>query len=451
MKRTITLALLFTVGCFACQPTPDKDIIVNKGERHLEESIAGTPAPIMKATELTRWTESYEIPDLSVRIDAEIELPDAAQYPVFLLREGAFTVDRVNQVVDGFTQGATGMCETTESLEELQAKWLALHEWSEYTKARDNGDRDNTIPDENHDWLAEGLAELEEKMRNAQPAAFAPVGPLQSHVARYSYAMPNDAGVHVDTCSWSMYISREKNTAVQAESDIFYGGALPGEEGNAKIEGIAVREEDARAQVTDLLAALGIDNMGIAAVEKARLVQYNTIVLSKGYQFVLTRNDGGGLAVDIDRGNYHGIIYFPQENYDEFPEGGVMEVIYMERITVYVDETGVREFTWQFPLTPAEVLNENASLLPFEEIQERIRQSIRLGYGNSTDWRPEGRSYTAGIDRIVLSYLMTPAKNQPDCRLFQPVWLVFYSYDDWVREEAMFALNAIDGSVIHMP
>lgn len=211
-----------------------------------------------------------------------------------------------------------------------------------------------------------------------------------------------------------------------------------------------MQEADARAQVLQLLDALGIDNMGIAYVEKARIIQANPPyeIYSVGYQYVLTRNDGGGMAIDLEGRDYLGLVDFTWDSLAAFSERWDME-----RMTVYVDETGICELEWQYPLSVAEALNENVSLLPFEEMQEKIRQAIKVGYRHAYDWLPEGANLTLHIEKIVLSHLLVPAKDQPGYQLFAPAWLIFYSYehdDGWWREEdCMFALNAIDGSIIY--
>ena len=292
-------------------------------------------------------------------------------------------------------------------------------------------------------------------MRHAEPEALGPVEALQGSSGKYSYALPDGSRVHTSTSAAAIYINRDKNATLQPESWVIYGGAIPFEEGGP-IEGITVQEADARAQIFDMLEAMGIDYMGIATVERARLAQYDTTVISKGYEFVLTRIDGGSVALDLDYGDYDGLVQFAWESYEAYSEKWEME-----RMSVYVDETGIRAFAWKHPLSVTGELNQNVPLMPFEEMQERIKQTIKVGLDrsgardlNNPDW-----TFTFTVDRIVLSHLMVPAKNQSGYQLYQPAWLIFHTFSaechaglyigQGYTDEGMFALNAIDGSIIY--
>ena len=127
MKRisAMGITLLLLLYSFACQPTPEKDIVVNKNEGYLENVIAAPPAPTMKATELTHWTESYTLSFLTVNIDADIVLPDTPQYPIFRFKKSSFDIVRINRMVDSLAAGATGMRESFLAIEEWQELWLA--------------------------------------------------------------------------------------------------------------------------------------------------------------------------------------------------------------------------------------------------------------------------------------------------------------------------------------
>lgn len=196
MKRILIIAFipLLILSTLACQPTPAEEIVVNKGDGVLEEAIASTPAPTMKATEITQWTETYALTNLTVHIDAEIALPDLTQYPVYMLEKSSFTVARINQAVDFFTKGATGMRETSDTLEELQELWLAAKRGC----YAGDGMSDEWLPYEGQE---EEIARLEAEMQTVQAEAFVPLAPLQKAKAQYSYALSNGDRVHMESHS----------------------------------------------------------------------------------------------------------------------------------------------------------------------------------------------------------------------------------------------------------
>ena len=60
----------------------------------------------------------------------------------------------------------------------------------------------------------------------------------------------------------------------------------------------------------EFLSEMGIDNMGIAATEKARIINDNTFeTVSEGWQIVLARNDGNSVPIQTNLENTFGLLY----------------------------------------------------------------------------------------------------------------------------------------------
>ena len=117
MKR-ICAALL--TGLFllltACQPTPEEDIVVNRGDGALEAAIAATAVPseqpLLPVDEVGQrvehWTDELTIRGLTCTIDADIVLPDKKIFPVYRVRQRALDAKTAAQVLDYFLANATG-------------------------------------------------------------------------------------------------------------------------------------------------------------------------------------------------------------------------------------------------------------------------------------------------------------------------------------------------------
>ena len=86
MRRNQLFSLLaaLTLLLSACQPTPEEDIIVNKGDGALEAAIAATAVPseqpLLPVDEVgervEHWTDELHIRGLTCTIDADIVLPE---------------------------------------------------------------------------------------------------------------------------------------------------------------------------------------------------------------------------------------------------------------------------------------------------------------------------------------------------------------------------------------
>ena len=100
-SRRIAIAL-FALLLTACQPTPEADVVVNKTEGKLEELLVATPeaspAPEVK---LKAWVNAPESVredlnghvyggELTVHIDAAVEVPEVSRVPVYTVRFRTF-------------------------------------------------------------------------------------------------------------------------------------------------------------------------------------------------------------------------------------------------------------------------------------------------------------------------------------------------------------------------
>jgi hypothetical protein len=102
-------------------------------------------------------------------------------------------------------------------------------------------------------------------------------------------------------------------------------------------------------------------------------------------------------------------------------------------------------------------MNANAPLLAFDDIKEKIRQSVKYGYVKRHGDGPAFVDQYLTVNKIVLSDVLVPVRDQLDYQMLVPAWLVYYDvsrivdgkpYPDW--NTSVFALNAVDGSVIDL-
>ena len=133
-----------------------------------------------------------------------------------------------------------------------------------------------------------------------------------------------------------------------------------------------------------------------------------------------------------------------------------------EYIMGAVNDDGIRKLQWRSPLTVTEVVTENATLLPFSEIEAIAKQQInRLLSYRGYRGEETGTLEVAGV-RLGLLYIME--QNVLEGGLLVPVWYFLQADEPNERQKALWpneidncsydtlnplvVINAIDGTVI---
>ncbi len=459
MNRNIGLIalLLFLLLLSACQATPDKEVVINKNDGKLEEVISSKAVDseqtiIANQSEdesadksepgvlSERWSQTYNIQGLDCVIDADIILPDKKEFPVYKINQREFDENTMQKVLQYFIKDATGMREMSPTKEEMEMELiLAKRGW--YTEV------DGVVTWEPYEGQQEDIARLEGQIKNTGEEVFFPVTDDIVLPKADTYAMPDGSRVHVRAETDSIYIEPLKFGIVQPESWVIAGDAYPGEPKGTTLDNVKISQQEAYEIVNSFLDEAGIENMGIAEAEKARLLldmTYKTV--SEGWEITLARNDGGNVPIYIDN-QPSGILYQRAEEY--------VQRWYPEVIKIYVDETGVKTFVWKYPVEVMEVLNQNVLVLNFEEIKERVLEYIKFGFSFVKEMVKEDGGELIDqkieVNKIVLTNVMIPIKDETDYQMLAPAWIIFYSQKRGVTTVSSFiAVNAIDGSSIDL-
>ncbi len=246
------------------------------------------------------------------------------------------------------------------------------------------------------------------------------------------------------------------NTVMQEESIVIEGDAIPGEASNSTIE-VNISEKEALDAAQKMLKEMKLDDFKLTSSKKARIVKenFNYDILSNGWQFNFNRSDAGYYPVDY----YYGVegLFLGFYNEEEYSESWLEE-----RMTIYVDETGVAYFSWNYPLEVAGTINENVQLMPFDKLQDSIKNAMKFSYAKTEDGFleiPESRptnEIVINIYKMVLTTSVQPIKNDTVARMTVPVWVLYYEHEGFdiygrpPGREFYFAVNAIDGSPIDL-
>jgi len=418
-KIVIMLLLINSAVLGACQPTPTREAVVNAG--HLEEAIARSSASVAACDAPQSWRETLDMKGDShaqIEIDASISVPDVTAFPVYKVKKADFDTTQAKALVDDFTHGKEVIKDKARTKAELE---------EELVMAKKQNDEDS-------------IAQLEEMIKTAPETVPDEVITDWNPVNKPSGCFADENGKSARISVMPDCFSYAKGTVIPESLLLSIGLDDPDEmQGKIEMGEVSISKEDAVAAAQSQLHGLGIDYMTASRLEKAFcsesladiFIDSDNKPLSKGYLIKFVRNINGISGIINE-----GIIL---SVYDDFE---YRAPLCAEAIQVYVNEAGqMQSFLWEYPLTVEEKVTENADLMPFEEMKQRIRDM--LTFINS--YNKEQIEVTS----IELHMTIVDVKDNDVEAMYVPAWFINYKviFDD-SSQDNRFALNAIDGGRI---
>ena len=193
----------------------------------------------------------------------------------------------------------------------------------------------------------------------------------------------------------------------------------------------------------EIISGLGITHLKLVHTQK-----YVTPDAPEacGYELVYARESGGIPLYQLEGASWHGDEQQPQYS----------PPFVAETLTANVSKNGLH-FFWHGCANVVETVNKNVELLPFETIQQRLKDQIF--YKNS--FKKEGlyRAFTVTVTSAELRMSYIGVKDNPDQALMIPVWLFesrigYYQTTTETQfnyKDNTYMLSAIDGGVIEYP
>lgn len=455
------LALLCACAVAAgCQPTPEEEVVANRLDGTLEQAITGTPAPEGEYAAPERWEETLELRGWTVRFDVPVEVPEADRRPVLTLENASFDAARCVELTELFFGGPVEMRESQysydEILEDLQYAQRGYLQFDDLTGEISYGPYEGQ--EEDIARLKALLAEAAGQEDTFVPFASNVPDDTFMRVVRLPDGQLGSVGCSsVQSQPNSIFkATRGKqciaDSAVSVEMNLRLSGFAP-----VVLDDPAISEEEAIAKADALIAGLGREGFALGKAEKACEVVLDALdaepgearVLSKGYQLTYVQSVEGTLP-----------FY-----YDELTEGSLLngllqdtDTMYgrswlQEFLSFYVTEEGVVSFRWNYLKNTVNTASENAPLLPFEDIQQRVRDMLYLAlpvydaaeaeFGNEGDVR---------VERVLLTSALQQIPEQGDEVFLVPAWAIVLGMEhelDAGLEPEVLLINALDGNYIN--
>lgn len=458
----MALSVLLSISLLpGCQPTPSQPPVVNKGDNHLEDMIAssapGTEQPDSLKEALgapLTYQDAYtnDKGDISVTVDADVQIPDVESFPVVQATISDFSQEQVDQFAAYFLKDAELFTEEQVlTKEEIQVRIIEEQQQLDMVK----GDKEET------EMVQGYLDDLEEEYSKAPEQRKRTPATTQLGETEYGSGLTvvaergKDEAAFFDVYNSDTYIYFYfRNTGKgRYEPDFFQTEPQSGPP-----RGMEMTRDEAEQAVMQCLSDLGINNMQTEGTDIATFFR-NSLdnnddeykkTAKQCYVFTLVRTVGG-----IPMNTIQASTPLDTDDPDAFvPEEPDYNLVREpEKLEIMVDDTGIVSFNWVNPSEETAVLTEHAALMPFKDVVQKAKDN--MFFKNYTAY---GSSSEIVIWTIKLGMMRIMRKDKPNEYLLVPVWDfigdhkdIIGNKEDWLGfgPESFVTINAIDGSSIN--
>ena len=398
-KGVFAIALLCLAAALlpACQPTPEEEIVVQ------QEEAADAPAgPVL--AELLPLPERVDRPEqtlggAAVTIAAQVIQPNAQACPVVEVRQTTFSRERLRELTERFCPGAELYHYWQPTQRELLEQRAAQLEYGD-----DSEDSRIML-----DWLDETI----------------PTAPLTEERVPFdwseelpaTYAMVCAVRGPEEAVS-SFHLGPQKFVYFRTRNHVVYSESIYTAQEFERFPAPSVGKDEAQAAAEEVLAQLGLTDAMLLSKTERMVELYANVPLRVGYMFTFTPGYGGLASV-------------PPEGYtaSETVPPSVVAPWDISWLYVFVDEEGIAQIGWSEPVAFGEVLEEDAALLPFEQMLERAEQQLLYQHaqipGLETDGT-DGVLQRVEVYRISLVRGCIQLRDERDVGQSVPLWRFDY-------------------------
>lgn len=437
MKRGLLLFFILLL-LTACQPTPEAEVVVNKGDDTLETVIHSAPQASAEAAQTVQ--DALGAPEtvqrtvsgpvyggtLHVEMDAAVHMPQVSRVPV--LRAGRLhpSAEDKQRIAETLT-GRTVFFETDPLGRD---RWLNVAE--QYRDALDALAKRPYGPDADYESLQaeynDALQQVLTYYNEFQPGQQLPWTGTWSDGEINLYT---EGGEIVYICT-----SGGERCCIQYDAT----DATP------RGTKAPITADAARRLVEDALALLGNSHYEIVAIEPAdqglrERFNSDTGVDDGSYKITL-RPMYEGIPV-YEWNSYYGSDSAAQQAGLSFAQPPIKESLGAE-----VRGGQLVVLSWLDPLEVLGVENENVELLPFQRVMEIFEKQVFMNVYLS------GGERTVKVTDVYFSYRCVKIKDSDQYYLL-PAW-DFVGYDTLIAgkgpvkwKDSILSVNAVDGSILN--
>lgn len=391
------LTLVLTLAC-GCQPTPEKEVVINQQRDYLETLV--TSEQFVKIDAPARVDEAFRNPatGLTVCFAADVEVPEVDTYAVLEVEEKVYSDEELLGLFDYFKPEAMLFQEIIYTKDQ----WL-----EQIMQYRNVGGTDESY-----------IQYMTEQM-NAAPNEFTPIAFSLDSVQGGEYRAYCDNGDN----TYAMFYGFKNGSRFSYAPDIeaYCAGEdtidpLLDQEFVGDYEGeYPLSADSALPKALEVLEALGLSDAELISSQKSREYKYG-VPLAKCWEFTFTHGNHG--LKNIFRREV------VMAGGDGLPEPVLVAPWSQEVIKVTVGTAGVLYVSVQGAISYKQKLARNVVLLNFDELKVRVREHLLAAFF----YLPERMDDAAvEVTRMELCTALVAVKDEPDAGRLIPAWRVTFA------------------------
>lgn len=204
-------------------------------------------------------------------------------------------------------------------------------------------------------------------------------------------------------------------------------------------QNVKIGFDEAKSIGESFLIDAGLADYTLAYSDKGRTIDSNDEVMEEGWVFHFVRDFKEYVPYSIGVVQPGSLFSFPSLPGIPFNE---------DNIILFISEKGVRlvSMFYRFEIIESSYIEE--PLLPFSEIQKIF---IRL-FDEGIEEAPRKRKEVITATRLILTMARTKDPSDPDRAIVRPIWLMFYSTEEYTKDRIspfVLAVDAITGERIN--
>jgi hypothetical protein len=378
----------------------------------------------------------------TVTLDADINFPQAADYPVFGLKPTAITQAEADSLLSYFFGSAKLYSQSTvQTKSELENYLAKLKEQKEQFTNEGTTAPGVDIEIERVEELLKTAPDEVEKNYITSEFQETDGGDTKSQTIQ-AYA---DADTGAQTYIKIENIFDIQNRCLIAQADIISDigrNIQPDSSLTGQAQGSTMSPDQAKASAESVLNNLGIEDVTVTSV----LAGTGQNGQTQGY-LVKAQKAVNGIPVTAS------YIKPIGENQDEDED-----VMRADEITIAIDENGVSRFSWRYKSEITDAVSDQSQLMPVDQLTNIFKKEMLERYSWIDDPKYADANLTINIDKINLEYKCIAAQNNN--LVITPVWNFYgtssYSDSNGTTDNyygkpdvhTFLCINALDGNVI---
>lgn len=443
------LCLLLGLSFTACQKTPEKEAIRQKGDinqviqdnqaKKAEGSTENNISTVIAAPSKENFDLKSENGKVDILVDAGVMLPEASEAPVIRINRKDFQdkdIETLCRIFFGDEEIYKEKTEEDMTKDELLEQIANVQKMMEET-GKENKELSSrklqpyierlqslldTAPDT---YEPKPIKEFKfpepDNTYGANSSVFMASGELNK-ITGHILVQKGDA---YNNCSF--YLDNPEGSMCYTRNDVI---SMDGEAAADMKTECKYSEEEAVKLCEEIVQKLGREKeYFLYSVDPtARTLPSAGGDSYEGYRIKFSRKVGS--------------LQETADNFNLADEIGCLDTVpyAYERMDFVVGDYKVESFTWDSPMETGETIADNVNLLTYKEIIEIFKQQVLLQYADTEEAKK------LHITEIRLGLMRVKNKDDQNSFTLTPVW-------DFIQEEngkeAILTINAVDGSIMN--